>query len=52
MTKVVKKIGIDISKESFDVAYIKEGKMKTQKYSYTALEIRKFISSLMMRRIV
>ena len=46
MTKVVKKIGIDISKESFDVAYIKEGKMKTQKYSYTALEIRKFISSL------
>jgi len=44
MTKVVKIIGIDISKESFDVACIESGKMKTHKYSYTASDIKKFIS--------
>jgi transposase len=46
MTKVVKKIGIDISKENFDAAYIENGKMKTKKYSYTVVDIKKFISSI------
>ena len=46
MTKASKIIGIDISKETFDVAFIKEGKMKTQTYSYTSSEIKKFISLL------
>ena len=44
MTKVVKLIGIDISKEKFDVAYIEVEKMKTRTYSYTASDIKKFIS--------
>lgn len=46
MTKVSKKNGIDISKESFDVACIEAGKMKTHKYAYTVLDIKKFISTL------
>jgi transposase len=46
MTKVVKQIGIDISKEHFDVACIESGKMKTKKYSYTLLDIKRFISLL------
>lgn len=46
MAKVVKKVGIDISKESFDVAYIEKEKMKTKKYSYTLVDIKKFINSL------
>jgi transposase len=44
MAKLVKKVGIDISKENFDVAYIESGKMKTRKYAYTASDIKKFIS--------
>ena len=46
MTKIVKKVGIDISKESFDVAYIENEKMRTKKYSYTAADIKQFIASL------
>jgi len=46
MTKVVKKIGIDISKENFDVACIENGKMKTKKYSYTVVDIKNFMSSI------
>jgi transposase len=46
MTKIVKKVGIDISKENFDVAYIENDKMKTKKYSYTMVAIKQFINSL------
>jgi transposase len=46
MAKLEKKIGIDISKEKFDVSYIESGKMKTGKYSYTESDINKFISLL------
>jgi transposase len=46
LAKIIKKVGIDISKENFDVAYIENGKMKTKKYSYTMVEIKKFINSL------
>ena len=46
MTKVEKIIGIDISKESFDVAFCESGKMKTTKYSFSVSDIKKFISLL------
>ena len=46
MTKIIKKVGIDIRKENFDVAYIENEKMKTKKYSYTATDIKQFVSSL------
>jgi transposase len=46
MAKLDKKIGIDISKKNFDVAYIENGKMKTKKYSYTESSIKEFISLL------
>jgi len=46
MTKVEKSIGIDISKENFDVAFSASGRMKTQKYSFSASDIKKFISLL------
>jgi transposase len=44
MAKLEKKVGIDISKENFDVAYIEGGKLKTHKYSYTESAIKQFIS--------
>jgi transposase len=46
MTKVEKIIGIVISKENFDVAYVEKEKMKTRKFSYTESEMKKFIGSL------
>jgi len=46
MTKIVKKVGIDISKANFDVAYIEKEKIRTKKYSYTAADIKQFIASL------
>jgi transposase len=46
MAKLDKKIGIDISKENFDVACIEAGRVKTRKYSYTEADIKRFISSL------
>ena len=46
MTKIIQKVGIDISKENFDVAYIENEKMRTKKYSYTAADIKQFIASL------
>ena len=39
-------IGIDTGKENFDVAYCESGRMKTQKYSFSASDIKKFISLL------
>jgi transposase len=45
MAKLEKKVGIGISKENFDVACIEAGKMKTRKYSCTASDIKKFIST-------
>ena len=44
MTKVEKSIGIDISKENFDVAFCESGRMKTKKYSFSVSDIKKFIS--------
>jgi len=46
MTKLEKFIGIDISKENFDVACIQSGTMKTKQYSYSVSDIKKFISLL------
>ena len=46
MAKLEKIIGIDISKENFDVAYIERGRKQTCKYSYSASDIKKFISGL------
>jgi transposase len=44
MAKIERKIGIDISKENFDVACIEKGKVKTRKYSFNDLDIKEFIS--------
>ena len=46
MTKAVKIIIIDIGKETFDVAFSQEGKMKSRKYSATEEDMKKFISSI------
>jgi len=44
MTKLIKIIGIDISKETFDVAYEKKGKFINKKYNYNDESILTFIS--------